>query len=78
MSDPNSDGLMTTAEVARRLGVRRETVYAYVSRGRLARDPASGHRRSLFRPDDVEALADRARHGTATARERSRSRSAAS
>jgi citrate synthase len=57
-----TDGLMTAAEVARRLGVRRATVYAYVSRGRLARDPASGHRRSLFRAADVEALADRARH----------------
>jgi citrate synthase len=66
MSDPSTDGLMTTAEVARRLGVRRETVYAYVSRGLLARDPASGHRRSLFRPEDVEALADRARHGNSS------------
>src|ERR1700722_16029487 len=54
--------LLTTAEVARRLGVKRETVYAYVSRGLLARDPASGHRRSLFDPAAVEALADRARH----------------
>jgi citrate synthase len=59
----NMTTLLTTAEVARRLGVKPETVYAYVSRGLLARDPASGHRRSLFDPAAVEALADRARHG---------------
>ncbi len=53
--------LWTTAEVARRLGVKRETVYAYVSRGLLARDPASSHGRSLFEPAAVEALADGAR-----------------
>ncbi len=53
--------LMTTAEVARRLGVKRETVYAYVSRGLLVRDPASEYRRSLFDPVAVEALAGRAR-----------------
>jgi citrate synthase len=57
------DGLMTTAEVARRLGVKRETVYAYVSRGLLTRDASSDRRRSLFHQADVEALADRARHG---------------
>ena len=53
--------LLTTNEVALRLGVRRETVYAYVSRGLLARDPASGHHRSLFAADAVERLAGRAR-----------------
>jgi citrate synthase len=55
--------LLTSAEAAHRLGVKRETVYAYVSRGLLARDPASGHRRSLFDRGAVDALADRARHG---------------
>jgi citrate synthase len=59
----DADDLMTTAEVARRLGVKRETVYAYVSRGLLPRHPSSGRRRSLFGPADVETLADRARHG---------------
>jgi citrate synthase len=57
------DELLTAAEAAHRLGVKRETVYAYVSRGLLARDPASGHRRSLFTAAAVDALADRARHG---------------
>ncbi|HEX5191196.1 MAG TPA: citrate/2-methylcitrate synthase [Solirubrobacteraceae bacterium] len=55
--------LLTAAEAAHRLGVKRETVYAYVSRGRLPRDPSSGHRRSLFARAAVDALADRARHG---------------
>lgn len=54
--------LLTTAEVARRLGVKRETVYAYVSRGRLRRAPASTPGRSLFDLAAVEALADGARH----------------
>ncbi len=54
--------LLTTAEVARRLGVKRETVYAYVSRGLLARAPESTHGRSLFDLAAVDALADGARH----------------
>jgi citrate synthase len=53
--------LLSTSEVARRLGVKRETVYAYVSRGLLERHGASGHRESLFDPDVVERLAVRAR-----------------
>lgn len=50
-----------TAEVARRLGVKRETVYAYVSRGLLERHPASGPHDSQFDPEEVERLATRAR-----------------
>ncbi len=50
-----------TEEVARRLGVKRETVYAYVSRGLLERHPASGPHDSQFDPDQVERLAARAR-----------------
>jgi citrate synthase len=56
-----STQLLTTQEAARRLGVKPATVYAYVSRGLLARDPASGHRRSLFAAAAVERLAGRAR-----------------
>ena len=54
--------LLTTAEVARRLGVKTQTVYAYVSRGLLERHDASGHRHSVFAADAVERLAGRARH----------------
>lgn len=47
-------------EACRRLGVRAQTVYAYVSRGKLdvQPDPADP-RRSLYRGDDVERLARR-------------------
>src|SRR4051794_13316424 len=53
--------LLSSDEVARRLGVKRETVYAYVSRGLLERHPDSGHRSSLFDRDAVERLAAGAR-----------------
>jgi citrate synthase len=52
---------LSTEEVARRLGVKRETVYAYVSRGLLERHPASGPHHSEFEPKEVERLAERAR-----------------
>jgi citrate synthase len=55
---------MTTAETARRLGVKPQTVYAYVSRGLLTRhpDPGDDRRRSRFDRTEVERLAQRARH----------------
>jgi citrate synthase len=52
---------LSTEEVARRLGVKRETVYAYVSRGLLERHPASTAHDSRFDPEEVERLAERAR-----------------
>ena len=48
---------ITTAEAARRLGVKPATVYAYVSRGVLRRRSDSGGRRSLFDAAQVEELA---------------------
>jgi citrate synthase len=60
-SMPGSPQPLTVAEVAHRLGVKRETVYAYVSRGLLERHPASARRDSLFEPAAVERLAGRAR-----------------
>jgi citrate synthase len=54
--------LLGTAEVAHRLGVKPATVYAYVSRGLLERDPTSSHHRSLFRSDAVARLAAGSRH----------------
>ncbi len=48
----------------RRLGVRPQTLYAYVSRGRVqARKDPSDPRRSLYAEGDVERLADRRRSG---------------
>jgi citrate synthase len=59
----DEERLLTTAEVARRLDVKPETVYAYVSRGQL-RSIRSGRRReSLFDPDDVDRLVERTRQG---------------
>jgi citrate synthase len=55
--------VLSTAETARRLGVKPQTVYAYVSRGMLTRHRDSDGRRSRFDPAEVERLAGRARHG---------------
>jgi citrate synthase len=62
-ADPGPGGELTTAQVADYLGVRVQTVYAYVSRGVLTplrRDPAVG---SLFALADVEGLLGGARSG---------------
>jgi citrate synthase len=60
-ADRGTEDRLGTEEVARRLGVKRETVYAYVSRGLLERHPASGPHDSRFDPAEVERLAERAR-----------------
>jgi len=55
---------MTMAQACERLGVRPQTVYAYVSRGKLEvmPDPADS-RRSLYRAEDVAVLARRKQAG---------------
>ena len=51
---------LSTAEAAQQLGVKQETLYAYVSRGLLSRErTASG---STFDPQEIAQLAYRARH----------------
>jgi citrate synthase len=52
--------VLTAQQVATRLGVKLETVYAYVSRGVLHRTPADDGRTSRFDASEVESLA---RHG---------------
>ncbi len=52
---------MTAQEVAARLGVKLDTVYAYVSRGVLTARGQPGSRRSVFDPQEVETLARRGR-----------------
>src|SRR5690606_39280951 len=47
------------AEATRILGVRPETLYAYVSRGLIGRRVGPDGRRSLYDRDDIEALARR-------------------
>lgn len=52
---------LTAAEAAARLGVKRQTVYAYVSRGLLSRDVAADGRTSLFDSAEIERLGQRKR-----------------
>ncbi|MBL1288741.1 citrate synthase family protein [Streptomyces sp. For3] len=50
---------LTTREAAERLGVKPETVYAYVSRGQLSSRRTPGGRGSTFDAAEVDALARR-------------------
>ena len=50
------DRLLSAADAAARLGVKRETLYAYVSRGLLRRRRAAPGRQSWFALADVERL----------------------
>ena len=58
-------GLLSSAEASRRLGVKPETLYAYVSRGLLRRQRSPDGRRSWFDPAEVERLAERSRQPAA-------------
>lgn len=52
-----AERLLTTDEVARRLGVKKATVYAYVSRGLLSSRRHADGKESLFAAADVETFA---------------------
>lgn len=52
---------ITAVDAAQRLGVKQETLYAYVSRGLLTRRRAEDGRSSLFDPHELERLTDRGR-----------------
>ncbi|MHB8465450.1 MAG: citrate/2-methylcitrate synthase [Acidimicrobiales bacterium] len=56
------DARISAAEAAGRLGIKRETLYAYVSRGMLPRERGSD-RGSTFSADEVAAMAARTRRG---------------
>ncbi|MHB9858537.1 citrate synthase family protein [Streptomyces sp. YIM S03343] len=56
---------LSTKEAAEQLGVKPETVYAYVSRGQLSSARAPGGRGSTFDPEEVTALARRNRRESA-------------
>ncbi len=51
-----SGGRLSTEEAAARLGVKKETIYAYVSRGILGRQKAVDGRASTFDADEVDRL----------------------
>ena len=48
--------LLTAEAAAARLGIKRETLYAYVSRGRLRSVAVSGSRERHYRPEDIDGL----------------------
>lgn len=52
---------LTTLQAAQRLGVKPETIYAYVSRGLLDRSLSADGRTSTFSDSDIERLARRGR-----------------
>ncbi|MFD4543136.1 citrate/2-methylcitrate synthase [Streptomyces bauhiniae] len=60
------EGRLTTKETAEFLGVKPETVYAYVSRGLLSSRREPGSRASTFDTQEVTALAQRNRREAAT------------
>ncbi|MEU3340364.1 citrate synthase [Streptomyces sp. NPDC006668] len=60
-SSGHADRRLTTKEAAELLGVKPETVYAYVSRGQLSSRRVPGGRGSTFEAAEVEALARRNR-----------------
>jgi citrate synthase len=65
VSHDTSDWLTAEAALAR-LGVARQTLYAYVSRGLLrTRAAADDPRRSLYDPRSIDALLERRRRGRA-------------
>ncbi|TQM61632.1 citrate synthase [Humibacillus xanthopallidus] len=58
---PHPDGWITTTEAAQRLGVKRATLYAYVSRGLLQSQRRPGQQESLFDRAQIDALASSSR-----------------
>jgi citrate synthase len=60
----DGDEYLTVEEAARLLGVKRETLYAYVSRGILRSYRQGMKRQRLYRRREVEALVRLDRGGT--------------
>src|SRR4051812_11827319 len=60
---------LDATEAAARLGVKRQTLYAYVSRGLLRSRPAPSGRGSVFDAAEVDALLRRSRAGRDSAQE---------
>jgi citrate synthase len=61
--DDDDEAWLTSEAAAARLGVKPETLYAYVSRGAVRSERVPGTRRSRFLRSDVERLAGRQRRG---------------
>ncbi len=52
----NDGMLLTSREAAKRLGIKPETLYAYVSRGRLRSVSVPGSRERHYRTEDIDAF----------------------
>jgi citrate synthase len=52
----STDGLLTARQTAERLGIKRDTLYAYVSRGLLRSVTMPGSRERGYRSEEVERL----------------------
>lgn len=63
MASGSDERYLTTAEVARRLGVKTATVYAYASRGMLRSTRLPGHRGSFFAQDEIDEFVANGRDG---------------
>ncbi|MFI9386030.1 citrate/2-methylcitrate synthase [Kutzneria sp. NPDC052558] len=63
MASGSDERYLTTAEVARRLGVKPATVYAYASRGMLRSTRRPGHRGSFFAQDEIDEFLANGRDG---------------
>jgi len=61
--------LLPAAEAADRLGVKLDSLYAYVSRGLLSRHRRAGERGSWFDPGEIDRLVGRGRGAQREARE---------
>ena len=55
--------LLTAAEAAAALGVNRQTLYAYVSRGLVRSEGTASGPGRRYRADDIRALAERKARG---------------
>lgn len=66
---PEERRLLPAAEAAARLGVKVDSLYAYVSRGLLSRHRRDGERGSWFDPAEIDRLAGRGRGARREARE---------
>lgn len=58
---PSPSAWITTTEAAQRLGVKRATLYAYVSRGLLHSERRPGQQESLFDRAEIDAMASATR-----------------
>jgi citrate synthase len=67
--DEDDRGWLPAPEAAARLGVKLDSLYAYVSRGLLTRRRRPGERGSFFDPSEIERLGARGRGGQREARE---------